>query len=77
MCRYAAALACYGDETGEVEAWRRRLLVYLRANRDHTERTLLAAELPLEDPGRLLRRLEEDGQSAGVHGVFDLLDAEE
>lgn len=32
---FAAAEACYADDSGEVEAWRRRLVAYLKANRDH------------------------------------------
>ncbi len=32
---FVAAEAIYADEDGEVEAWRRRLVAYLRANRDH------------------------------------------
>ena len=35
---YAAAEAAYGDD--ECEAWRRRLVAYLRANRDHAARAL-------------------------------------
>jgi len=37
---YFGASAAYGDP--EAEAWRQRLLVYLRANRDHAVRTLSA-----------------------------------
>ena len=40
---YAACEAAYVDADGEVEAWRRRLVAYLAANRDHAEAVLLEA----------------------------------
>ena len=43
---YAACEAAYVDADGEVEAWRRRLVAYLAANRDHAEAVLLGAGAP-------------------------------
>ena len=42
--------AAYTDVDGSVEAWRRRLVVYLRANRDHIAKELEGSGLVYTHP---------------------------